>query len=227
MLRRHDYSESSQILRLLTERSGVVGVLARGARREKSPFGGALDLFYRGEARIRFRPRAGLHLLTGFRVTSSHPGLRKALPRFHAACRLVKIVLSMTREEEHHPGLLPRLEAGLELLETAGEEEVDPILVAAELGLLGVLGFAPRFDACAACGGDASGRGATLSARFGGVLCARCGPGDPRRLSVPPRTLNVLRLLAHRDPRTAARVRLAPEDRRTIRTWLDRFHAWR
>ena len=50
ILHAFDYSETSRILRLATRDVGVISALARGARRSRTRFGTALDLFAQGPA---------------------------------------------------------------------------------------------------------------------------------------------------------------------------------
>ena len=89
-----------------------MAALAKGSKKEKSSFGGALDLFYLGPALILFRPRAGLHLLTAFTVEESWPALRHDLHRFYLVCHLAEILTGMTREEEPLPEVFDLVVAG-------------------------------------------------------------------------------------------------------------------
>jgi DNA repair protein RecO (recombination protein O) len=70
LLRKMPWSETSLIVTWLTERFGTLRTLARGARRPKSEFAGALDLFYGAD--IAFSPsrKGDLHTLREVSVTS-------------------------------------------------------------------------------------------------------------------------------------------------------------
>jgi DNA repair protein RecO (recombination protein O) len=227
VLRKYDYSEHSQVLRLFTRGEGMVSVLAKGVKKEKSSFGGALDVFYLGSAAVLRRPRAGLDLLASFRVETAFPGLREALPRFLAACHLEEILSGMVREAEPHTPLFDDTVAGLSALETAPEDRVAPLLAALELATLRELGFAPSLARCAHCGGEAAGPGTGLSVRLGGVLCPACGAEDAGARRPAAGTLATLRTLARSDPPRALRVLLSPAERREIRSFLDAFEEWR
>jgi len=226
VLRKYDYSETSQILRLLTRDTGVVGALAKGSKKEKSSFGGALDLFYLGDARIVFRPRSGLHILAGFHVRSAHRELRRELARFYTACHLAEVITGMTREEEPHPRLFERLREGLALLERAPRERVPPLAIALLLGLLAELGFAPSLTVCALCGSEAGRRGNVLSVSRGGLLCPDCREQEPAPRTVSPGVLGALRALAAGPPEGSLRLRLSGPDARSIRGFLTAFVEW-
>ena len=75
VLRVVEFSESSCVATLYTRDFGKIGVLAKGARRPKSPFEAALDLL--AICRIVFLRKSadGLHVLTdrkSTRLNSSH-----------------------------------------------------------------------------------------------------------------------------------------------------------
>ncbi|MEN8148410.1 MAG: DNA repair protein RecO [Planctomycetota bacterium] len=226
-MRKYDYSETSQILRLLTRESGVVAALAKGSKKEKSSFGGALDLFYLGPAVVLFRPRAGLHLLTAFTVEEAWPALRRDLKRFYLACHLAEILTGMTREEEPLPGVFDLLVEGLTALSSAGDRSIPALGASLELRLLAELGFAPSLTACGSCGRELAGRERRLSVSFGGLICADCRDTEARPLTVGPGVVEALRTLAASRPRTAARLRLSRADQRAIRGFLTAFTEWR
>ncbi len=203
-----------------------MSVLAKGIHREKSPFGGALDLFYRGQAQIYFRPRSSLNILSSFHVERAHTGLRKNLGRFFAASHLGELTIGMTREEEPHVELLELLLEGLSLLDSAEDAEIPALLAALELRLLGLLGFAPALTTCASCAG-AIGPGSTaLSPSSGGVLCGECREIDPLRMQVPAGTFQTLRHLATVAPERAGRMKVSHADARRIREFLNAFEEW-
>jgi DNA repair protein RecO (recombination protein O) len=227
VLRKYDYSEHSQILRLFTRGEGMLSVLAKGVKKEKSSFGGALDVFYLGRAAVLRRSRASLEILGSFRVETAFPGLREVLPRFLAACHLAEILSGMVREAEPHTALFDDTVAGLRALEGAPADRVAPLLVALELGTLKELGFAPSLTRCAHCDAGTDAAAATLSVRLGGVLCPACGAEDPGASRPAGGTLAALRTLERSDPPRALRVLLSPAARREIRAFLDAFEEWR
>jgi len=227
VLRKYDYSETSQILRILTRRDGVVSVLAKGTRRAKSQFGGALDLFYLGQALVIFRPRSGLHILSAFQVETAFPNLRADLSRLYAVCHLGELVIGMTREEEPLPGLFDLLVNGIGLIENANGRQLPALVSAVELKLLAALGFAPALTCCASCGNGIPGGSVALSPPEGGALCGDCRDRDPARQTVQPGTFQALRHLAETSPERALRIKLSRSDERRIREFLNAFEEWR
>ena len=174
VLHAFDYLETSRILRLATREAGVQSVLARGARRSKSRYGTALDLFASGSAEIYTKPGRELHTLASFEVTRSRGQLAADLDRFTAASAIVELAMRFASAESH-PELFDAL---LETLDTIGASAAGASVDAALAGawhLVAHLGFAPSVDLCAMCHvtvpGDAV---ASFSHPSGGVLCHRC-----------------------------------------------------
>ena len=204
-----------------------MAALAKGSKKEKSSFGGALDLFYLGPCLIIFRPRAGLHLLTAFTVEESWPALRRDLKRFYLVCHLAEILTGMTQEEEPMPALFDLMVSGLTAISGAGDSSIPAIGASLELRLLSELGFAPSLSACGSCGQELSGRERRLSVSFGGLICGDCRDTEARPMNVSPGVVEALRSLAKGTLETAGRIRLSPADYRAIRTFLTGFTEWR
>jgi DNA repair protein RecO (recombination protein O) len=191
-----DYLETSRILRLATREAGVQSVLARGARRPKSRYGSALDLFASGQAEIYTKSGRELHTLASFEVTRSRGQLAADLERFTAASAIAEIGMRFGTGEGH----AELYDALIATLDAIGESPANASIDAALGGawhLVAELGFAPSLDSCASCHAvipdDAA---ASFSHPSGGVLCRRCSA-------------------------LASAARLLPADARaTLRTWV-------
>ena len=70
LLRKISWSETSLIVTWLTECFGTVRTVARGARRPKSVFAGALDLFYIADICFSISRKGDLHTLREVSVSS-------------------------------------------------------------------------------------------------------------------------------------------------------------
>src|SRR5579863_10308152 len=88
VLRAIDYSETSQIVWFFTREHGRVHAIAKGARRARSPFEGALEplvhgeiLFYRKKQRMN--EESGLDILKEFDPRNAFHGLRNDLGRLY------------------------------------------------------------------------------------------------------------------------------------------------
>jgi DNA repair protein RecO (recombination protein O) len=174
------YSETSKILRLLTETHGLRSVIARGAQRPKSRFGGLLEPFTEGIAQYSLRDSRDLHTLTGFDLVRSRQRLGRDLVAFSGASLLCELVLRFGTEEPA-PELFHSIARSLDRLQFTPAERTESAVIAAVWTAVSLLGFRPEMDSCVSCGIPV---GSEDAARFdveaGGIACARCRPGGRR-----------------------------------------------
>jgi DNA repair protein RecO (recombination protein O) len=174
VLHAFDYLETSRIFRLATREIGMQSVLARGARRAKSRYGSALDLFASGTAEIYLKPGRELHTLASFDVTRSRGQLAEDLARFTAASAIAELGMRFGTSEGH-PDLYDALVATFDAIgESPANASIDAALAGA-WQIVSEMGFAPALEVCASCHApipdDAP---ASFSHPAGGVLCPRC-----------------------------------------------------
>ena len=170
-----------------------MSAIARGARRPRSKFGAALDLFAGGEAQLVTTPGRDLHILQAFEATRSRPALAESLDRFAAAAALAELLLRFAPEQED-PGLLDAFTDAIDALGLAPPGEAAPVALGGAWCLIAELGFAPALDECASCHA-ALDPAATVSFhhRAGGALCASCARQAPGSRTLPPGARDALR----------------------------------
>lgn len=185
VLHSFDYGETSRIVRLATRDAGVLSVIARGARRPKSPFGAAIDLFTSGVAHVRAHPSRDLHTLAGFDTTRTRTELAGSLQRFTAASTIAELCLRFGREDESgrvHDGATTVLDA----IGAAAPADVAAIALAGAWRVVAELGFTPSLDLCATCHADLPADApVTFDHRAGGALCANCALRGRRGRQLP------------------------------------------
>lgn len=170
-----DYSESSRIVRLATRDAGVVSALARGARRPKSRFGSALDLFADGVASLLLKDGRDLHTLAGFELTHARPALGSDLERFTGAATLAELALRFSTDDPEG-ALYPVLADALDTIAGASAAYTTTAALAGAWRLLAALGFEPSLNECAGChAGLPPDEDVMFDHRAGGGLCGPCG----------------------------------------------------
>jgi DNA repair protein RecO (recombination protein O) len=193
VLHSFDYRETSRIVRIATRDAGVLSVIARGARRPKSPFGSAIDLFTSGVAHVRVHPSMDLHALTGFDVTRTRTELAGSLARFTAASAVAELCLRFAREDDSGR-VHDAATAVLDAIGQAPPGDVPALALAGAWRVVAELGFAPSLDQCASCHADLAPNDAvTFDHRAGGALCARCARLGPRGRQLPAEARETLR----------------------------------
>ena len=169
-----DYLETSRIFRLATRETGMQTVLARGARRPKSRYGTALDLFASGTAEIYVKTGRDLHTLASFDVNRSRGQLAADLERFTAASAIAEMATRFATGEAHTE-LYDALVATLDAIGEANASGTIDAALAGAWQLVAHMGFAPTLDACASCHSMLPPEApASFSHPAGGVLCRRC-----------------------------------------------------
>ena len=193
VLHAFDYLETSRILRVATRDIGVQSVLARGARRSRSRYGTALDLFASGVAELHTKPGRELHTLASFDVTRSRGQLAADLDRFTAASALAELMLRFGGGEAHDE-LFAALISALDALAQAGPGVAIDTALAGAWHLVSQLGFGPSIDACASCHASiALVDPLPFSHPAGGVLCPGCTSLTARSRVLPPEARVALR----------------------------------
>lgn len=175
ILQAFPYGDTSRILRLATRDHGVQSVIAKGAMRPRSRFGGRLQVLSSGVAHFHRRANRDLHPLSGFDVTDQHVALAGDLRRFTAAAALAELVLR-TAHEEPQPEVFAALEATLDRLAAGPPDRLGYVALAGLWHTVILLGFAPTVDHCVRCERPLGAR-AWFALAEGGLLCAACGRG--------------------------------------------------
>jgi DNA repair protein RecO (recombination protein O) len=208
VLRTRDLGEHDRLVTLYTRDLGRLTAVARGARRLRSRFGGALELFTWGEAVGFEREGRELVRLDAFDIHRSFRTLREDLERLGQGARMVEAILRLTAERDAQPACFVLTLRALRALETGRPIRV---YLAFALRLLDLLGHRPRLDRCVGCDRRVGTTAVCFEAADGGVVCEACGSAGA--VALAPRALGVLRGLqaAAWEARLAARIPPAVE----------------
>jgi DNA repair protein RecO (recombination protein O) len=109
LLRKRKFSDTSLIVSWCTESFGCVQTMAKGARRQKSPFAGKLDLFFEAEISIVRSRKSDLHTLTEVVLKNPFAGIRRNYLRTQTAAYFVELVEICTERDHHEPELFSLL----------------------------------------------------------------------------------------------------------------------
>ncbi|MBZ0136607.1 MAG: DNA repair protein RecO [Planctomycetes bacterium] len=194
-LRKVDFSETSQILTLLTDKLGTVGAIAKGAKRAKSNIGGALDIMCLYNVVLYDRSRRGtLSILAQAELLDFFPDARRKYAHFTVMERIRELLLAIEIGPQDGPSVLLLCVRALRALGDGDAPE--PVLAAFSWGLLRTLGVEPTLTHCVASGVEPSGKvEVSFSLREMGLLAP---PHNERRddiVRIAPRTLRALQSL--------------------------------
>jgi DNA repair protein RecO (recombination protein O) len=231
VLRAIDYSETSQVVWFFTRERGRVHVIAKGSRRPRSPFEGALEPLVRGEIVFYRKKRettdeTGLDLLKEFDPLDRYPGIRNDLGRFYRGTYVAELLRELSMDDEPMPALFDAAVATLETLARGEPRVLDAVLAAFEVRALRAAGVEPSLDRCVEC--DAVPREETVhfAPVAGGVVCPAHRGVDARAFEAPREALRALAVLGAEE-RLRGRVNFGPDVVREVRRVLDAFIAHR
>ena len=179
MLRGVDYADSDRVVTLLTRRFGKASFIARGARRSKKRFGGALQPLQLLSVEIS-QSAARLGSLARAEVVRTFPRVLGDLPRMAAAFTATELVRELLPEHEPDAGVFGTVLDMFAALD-AGELVPERLSLCFQVRLLSLCGFAPQLDCCGLCGKrPAAGQTASFDAHLGHLVCRGCGGGSER-----------------------------------------------
>ncbi|MGH7321297.1 MAG: DNA repair protein RecO [Candidatus Rokuibacteriota bacterium] len=218
VLRARDLGEHDRLITLYTRDLGRLTAVARGARRLRSRFGGALELFTWGDAIGFEREGRELVQLDHFDIRRSFRGLREDLERLGQGARIVEALARLTGERDPHPACFALLLRALRALETGAAARVQ---LAFTLRLLDLLGHRPRLDRCVRCARALGTATITFDPDRGGGVCGSCR--TPSSGVTSPRVLAVLRGLQNAPWDARLRAQITPAVEREAAGLLDAY----
>ena len=149
-VRHWDWSETSQTVSLITRDHGLVRCLAKGSKREKSPFSGGLEVATIGQMNAIIRPSSEMVLLTSWDLLDPAYLLRSNLDRYHAAMYAIDLIPRLINDHDPHPELFDAIRMVLDRLGT--DIDCDQAIIARlilwyQWVLLGSIGSSPELRA--------------------------------------------------------------------------------
>ena len=192
VLRTYELGEHDRLVTLYTRDFGKLTGVARGARRIRSRFGAALELFTWGDAVGFEHEGRALVRLDQFDIRQSFRELREDLLRLGQGARMVETVARLTAERDPQPACFALL---LRALRALGAGNAARVQLAFTLRLLDLLGHRPRLDRCGGCGAQLGTTAVAFDAAQGTMACAPCRGRSrtPSATPVSPRTVGALR----------------------------------
>ncbi len=175
VLRCTDWSETSQLVTLLTREQGKLRGLAKGSKRlspsSVARFSGGFELLTLGQVVATVRPTSDLATLTEWDLQQTHRHLRDQLPAQHRALYAVDLCQAMLADHDPHPGAFAIL--GALLREFADPSALEPGLLRFQWALLADTGYRPQLDQDVRAGQPLTEAASyTFDARAGGLTAS-------------------------------------------------------
>lgn len=210
-----NYSESSKILNVLTDKYGLIGIMSKGCRNMKSKLRGVSRKLIYGKFNAYYKPN-GLSTLISIDIINSFSKTIMDLEKISYASFILDLTYQVIRQNDDQEifnilkNTLLKLEEGLSPLQLTN------IL---ELKLLEFLGVSPNLDSCAICGNNKS--IVTLSSSHGGYICKNCYSNE---YIVSEKTIKIIRMYNYIDISTITKLEVSKEVTKEINTFLDEYY---
>jgi DNA repair protein RecO (recombination protein O) len=185
--------ESDRVVTFYSRDFGKLRGVARAARRLRSRFGGALELFTLGQLVFFDTGRSDLVRVDHFDVVRPHARVRDDLDRLAQAAWVVECMARLTADRDPHVGLFALLVRALSALD--GGRPPRRVAIAFGVRCIEALGHRLRMDGCVGCARRvvAGAAPVAVDVEAGGVVCAGCEPAMPAPLRVSPAAIAALR----------------------------------
>jgi DNA repair protein RecO (recombination protein O) len=144
-----DHGESDRIITFLTETTGKLTGIAKGARRSQRRFAHSLEPCSLVELRYRESRSYSLVWIEECKLLDAHMELRESLPRWGYAGLLIEIIKELVAERAPHEELLELTEHALNRLAT--DPDSLNVLVLGLLRLFQGLGYLSQLESCTYC----------------------------------------------------------------------------
>lgn len=190
ILRVMNYLETSKLITCYTLNQGKVSLLAKGARRAKSRFGGALDLMQHVSLVYYSKETRELQTLSQVEVIHSFQHLYPDLHRLSLGLAILELIAKAETEKGANPKLFRELLASLGSLERA----VQPELIFYQFIWLWLAnsGFRPKLRHCLSCGQPLKRERVSFSIKNGGYYCSYCRSKIEKGLDISEKCVKLL-----------------------------------
>jgi DNA repair protein RecO (recombination protein O) len=186
LLRLTPFKESDAVVELLTRQLGKVSLMARGARRSRKRFGGALDYLCLFNAEI-VQSRSGMGRLNSVELHHSFDTIRGDVARFTAAGHMLDVMRMGTREGDPSREPYDLIHGALNALDndSGGPATISTLVLVFQIRVVSLLGYSLEGHYCSKCG-DPVGDGALAFVELAPV-CPACTDRKAHQISAGAR----------------------------------------
>lgn len=198
-------SESDRIITFMTENYGKVKCVAKGARKVKNRFWGALEpmslihLIYFG------KDHQSLFRLNHCDIIKSFQTIRDDFSKLYTGVYFVDLIDSMILEGHREPKIFGLLYQALAALNQ--QTELEPLRRLYEIRLLSLSGYTPQLEHCVLCKNSPKNGMIPFSYAHNGILCNTCADRARIDIQFSTGTRNYIKKLLEVEIKTCERLK--------------------
>lgn len=211
VLKTRAYGETNKVVILMTEESGKIAVMARGAKKPSSRLSGVTQPFTHGNFLVA--KGKGMGTLQQGEAISTMRHIQQDIEATAYASYVMEMVDRLVENDRPEPGVFHMLRQALHAIEEGYDPEAISLFV--EWKMLPFTGVQPTLSHCAGCG-SVEGEFA-FSFGQGGFLCHRCFHMDPYIIRLTPTQLKLIRIFYNMPIDQVGNLTLKKETKRFIK----------
>ena len=209
------YGETSKIIQVLTNDYGIIGVMAKGAKKIKSSLRNVTGKLSYGYFHLNYK-KDKLSNLVSVDIIDSFKNIRKDIKLISYATFLLDLS-GQVMKHNSNTSVFSILTSALKKI----NNNYDPLVIMniVELKYLNLLGVMPILDCCSECGETAN--IVTLSNIKGGYVCNKCHTTEK---IVSQKTLKLIRGLYYVDISKITKLELEEDIKTELNNFLDDYY---
>lgn len=210
-----NYSESSKILKVLTEEYGVISVMSKGCRNLKSKLRGVSSKFSYGNFNLYYKEE-GISTLVSVDIKNSFRMIMMDIEKISYATYLLDLVEQVAKHSNDKGLFSCLIECLLKI-----NEGYDPSLLTniLELKMLDFLGIRPVIDGCSVCGSDK--KIVTIDSLSGGYICQECYHNEK---IYSDKMIKLVRMFYYVDVSKITKLEVKEEVKKEINEFIDLYY---
>ena len=208
------YHETSKIINVLTKDDGLIGIVAKGAMRPKSPYMGLTGKLTYGYFHINYRDN--LSSLIEVDLIDSFKNIKKDLVKMSYSIYLTDLINQVYKHEKNKEIYSNYIASLIKI-----NEGFDPLVITniLELKMLDYLGIRPCIDKCVNCHNTSD--IVTISSYRGGYLCKNCLNNEK---IVNIKTIKLLRMFYYVDISKIEKLEISENIKKELNMFIDDYY---
>lgn len=210
----YPFEDNSKIINVFTK-EGIIDIIAKGAKKIKSPFFATTSKFSYGLFNIVYKEK-GLSKLTDADIIKDYRSIKKDFNKISYATLVAELATKVYKHDNNSDVFTLFIECMDKI-----NDGFDPRIIAniLKLKLLDYLGIKPVIDSCIECG--SKNNIVTISSYLGGFVCKECLKNEK---IVSPKTISLIRMLYYVDIKKISKLDISKEIVNEIEVFTDDYY---
>ncbi|MDD6223912.1 MAG: DNA repair protein RecO [bacterium] len=210
-----NYSESSKILKILTQEKGIISAMSKGCRNLKSKLRGVSAPFSYGTFHLYYKSE-GISILVGVDIKNSFHNIMTDIEKISYATYLLDLT-EQVHKNSNEGTIFSLLISTLEKIEEGYDISILTSIL--ELKLLNFLGIRPVIDGCSICGNDK--KIVTIDPTNGGYICQECYHNQK---IYNAKTIQLIRMFYYVDISKITKLEVKSEIKQEINEFIEEYY---